>query len=75
MLAARGGPVATTSRDFKRYVGAQIGIFNPRGEKVGRVGRLRNREHLLVAATELANPTQRDSVARMARAGEIAPGV
>jgi len=35
--------------DSKRYVGAQIGIHNPRGEKVGSVGRLRNTEYLLVA--------------------------
>src|SRR3954454_11963327 len=35
--------------DSRRYVGAQIGIFNPSGERVGRVSHLRNREHLLVA--------------------------
>jgi adenine-specific DNA-methyltransferase len=35
--------------DTKRYVGAQIGIYNPRGEKVGRVSHLRNLEYLLVA--------------------------
>jgi adenine-specific DNA-methyltransferase len=31
-----------------RYVGAKIGIHNPKGEKVGTVGRLRNVEHLFV---------------------------
>ena len=35
--------------DSKRYVGAQIGIFNPAGEKVGRVSRLRNTEYVFVA--------------------------
>jgi adenine-specific DNA-methyltransferase len=35
--------------DSKRYVGAQIGIFNPSGEKVGTVSRLRNVEYLFVA--------------------------
>jgi adenine-specific DNA-methyltransferase len=35
--------------DSKRYVGAQIGIFNPAGEKVGQVSRLRNTEYLFVA--------------------------
>ena len=35
--------------DSKRYVGAQIGIFNPAGEKVGQVRRLRNVEHVFVA--------------------------
>jgi adenine-specific DNA-methyltransferase len=35
--------------DSKRYVGAQIGIHNPAGEKVGRVSRLRNVEYVFVA--------------------------
>jgi len=35
--------------DSKRYVGAQIGIFNPSGEKVGRIARLRNVEYVFVA--------------------------
>lgn len=47
-ILARRGPVRVVSRDYKRYVGAQIGIHNPRGERVGRVGRLRNVEHLFV---------------------------
>ena len=33
----------------RRYVGAQIGIFSPAGERVGRVGRLRNTEYLFIA--------------------------
>lgn len=41
--------VSTVTYDYKRYVGAQIGIYNPKGEKVGRVGHLRNREFLFVA--------------------------
>jgi adenine-specific DNA-methyltransferase len=40
--------------DFKRYVGAQIGIHNPAGVKVGSVSHLRNTEYLFVAGpTEL----------------------
>jgi adenine-specific DNA-methyltransferase len=35
--------------DSKRYVGAQIGIHNPRGERVGEVKRLRNLEYMFVA--------------------------
>ena len=35
--------------DSKRYVGAQIGIHNPAGEKVGQVSRLRNVEYVFVA--------------------------
>jgi adenine-specific DNA-methyltransferase len=52
MLAERaGGPdrITAIGHDYKRYVGAQIGIYNPRGEKVGSVGRLRNREYLYIA--------------------------
>ncbi|HET8614005.1 MAG TPA: DNA adenine methylase, partial [Actinomycetales bacterium] len=35
--------------DSKRYVGAQIGIYNPAGERVGTPARLRNQELLFVA--------------------------
>jgi adenine-specific DNA-methyltransferase len=35
--------------DSKRYVGAQIGIYNPSGDKVGQVSRLRNVEYVFVA--------------------------
>jgi adenine-specific DNA-methyltransferase len=42
--------VATIENDFKRYVGAQIGIYNPQGEKVGRVSHLRNKEYLYVVS-------------------------
>ena len=45
MLATRGR-VTTFAHDFKRYVGAQIGIHNLKGEKVGRVSHLRNTEFL-----------------------------
>ncbi len=44
------GDVDLTSYDFKRYVGAQIGIYNPRGERVGRVSHLRNQEHLFLVS-------------------------
>ncbi len=47
MLAERG-QVHTIAHDYKRYVGAQIGIYNPSGEKVGRVSHLRNTEYLYV---------------------------
>lgn len=46
------GRVTTIENDFKRYVGAQIGIHNPRGEKVGKVSHLRNKEYLYVVARE-----------------------
>jgi adenine-specific DNA-methyltransferase len=37
--------------DSKRYVGAQIGIHNPAGEKVGSVSHLRNTEYIFVAGS------------------------
>jgi adenine-specific DNA-methyltransferase len=44
--------VRSVAVDAKRYVGAQIGIHNPRGEKVGRVSHLRNTEVLFVAGPD-----------------------
>lgn len=46
------GKVTTIAYDFKRYVGAQIGIYNPSGEKVGKVSHLRNKEFLYVVSRE-----------------------
>lgn len=40
--------VTTIANDYPRYVGARIGIYNPRGQKVGKVGRLRNTEYVYV---------------------------
>ncbi|MWB97350.1 DNA adenine methylase [Agromyces seonyuensis] len=37
--------------DAKRYVGAQIGIHNQAGEKVGTVSHLRNTEYLFIAGS------------------------
>ncbi len=46
--------VQTLSFDSARYVGARIGIHNPRGERVGTVSRLRNLEYLIVAGSRAA---------------------
>lgn len=51
-LLAGVGYVAALSVDFKRYVGAQIGIHNPRGERVGTVSHLRNKETLFVVGPD-----------------------
>ncbi len=48
----RRGEVLVIESDYKRYVGARIGVFNPSGEKVGRVSHLRNREYLYVVSPE-----------------------
>jgi len=44
--------VQTFDFDFKRYVGAQIGIYNKEGKKVGKVDHLNNIEHIIVAGTQ-----------------------
>ncbi len=54
MLQSRG-EVLVIERDFKRYVGAQIGIHNPQGVKVGSVSHLRNTEYLFVVAPHRAD--------------------
>jgi adenine-specific DNA-methyltransferase len=51
LLAARG-TVQVLSLPFKRYVGAQIGIYNPSGVKTGKVSHLRNRELLFLVDCE-----------------------
>jgi adenine-specific DNA-methyltransferase len=53
MLRARG-EVLVLEHDFPRYVGARIGIYNPRGEKVGSVGHLRNTEYIFVVSDDPA---------------------
>jgi len=46
------GHVHALSFDSKRYVGAQIGIHSPSGEKVGTVSHLRNLEYVIVAGPQ-----------------------
>jgi adenine-specific DNA-methyltransferase len=48
-MCAVHGHVELLSFDSRRYVGAQIGIHNPQGERVGTVSHVRNREYLAVA--------------------------
>jgi hypothetical protein len=47
-LLSRRGEVFVIERDFKRYVGAQIGVYNPSGLKVGAVSHLSNKEYIFV---------------------------
>jgi adenine-specific DNA-methyltransferase len=42
--------VTTIESDYKRYVGAQIGIHDLQGKKVGKVSHLRNKEYLYVVS-------------------------
>jgi adenine-specific DNA-methyltransferase len=54
MLSGRG-EVQVIEIARPRYVGARIGIHNPKGEKVGAVGRLRNVEYLFVVSDGRVN--------------------
>ena len=47
-MCEKRGHVTVIEHDYKRYVGAQIGIHNPKGERVGKVSHLRNKEYLFV---------------------------
>ena len=53
MLEERG-PVTKVEMPHKRYVGHQIGIYNPDGVKVGTPGHARNRETLFLVRAEVS---------------------
>jgi adenine-specific DNA-methyltransferase len=53
-LLCERGHVGAIPVDFKRYVGAQIGIHSPAGERVGSVSHLRNTEWLFVCGPDRA---------------------
>jgi adenine-specific DNA-methyltransferase len=48
-MASGRGKVEVLAFDSRRYIGSQIGIFDPEGKKVGRAGKERNTEYLVVA--------------------------
>jgi len=50
-ILAERGAVHEVAVPFHRYVGAKIGIFNPRGEKVGAVSHTKNYEHIFLVDT------------------------
>lgn len=47
-LLSRRGPVQVIERNFRRYVGAQIGIHNLQGDVVGEVSHLTNKEYIYI---------------------------
>jgi adenine-specific DNA-methyltransferase len=47
-LLTTRGPVIEHAFDHRRYIGSQIGIFSPSGEKVGTPGKVKNKEHLFI---------------------------
>lgn len=72
-MASVKGAVEVLAFDSKRYVGAQIGIHNPAGKKVGRVGRIRNVEYLVVAGPPTVVSRMCDGYPRFPRR-EALPG-
>lgn len=46
------GKLTVVEMSHDRYVGAKIGIYNPSGAKVGKVGHLKNSEYLYVVTQE-----------------------
>lgn len=54
-LLSSKGHVAVFASEYRRYVGAQIGIHNPDGEKVGEVSHLDNKEFLFLVAEDRAD--------------------
>jgi adenine-specific DNA-methyltransferase len=51
-IAREKGYVVVLRHLYKRYVGAQIGIYNPKGEKVGKVSHLKNEELLFLISQD-----------------------
>jgi len=51
-LLSEQGHVLVIARDHDRYVGARIGIYNPDGDKVGRVSHVRNKEYLYLVGDD-----------------------
>jgi len=50
-LLGERGTVEVHEIDFRRYIGARIGIYNPDGKKVGKAGHLTNKEYLYLVRT------------------------
>lgn len=51
-IATRYEDAVALTFDYKRYVGAQIGIYNPQGEVSGKVSHLRNLEYIFVGCPQ-----------------------
>ena len=49
-ILQKRGEVLVIEKDYKRYVGAQIGVHSPKGIKVGEVSHLRNKEYIYIVS-------------------------
>lgn len=52
-LLSRRGEVFVLEKDFKRYIGAQIGVHSPSGERVGEVSHVRNKEYIFIVSRDV----------------------
>ena len=53
ILASRG-EVRVFEHDYRRYVGARIGIHDPKGRKVGKISHLKNKERIFLVSEDPA---------------------
>lgn len=63
LVASRFPDATALAFDYKRYVGAQIGIYSPQGQRVGKVSHLRNLEYVFVGGDRSTVSTIRDAFA------------
>jgi len=54
-LLMQKGHLQTIELDHKRYVGAQIGIYNPKGHRTGIASHLRNKEYIYIVSVHPLN--------------------
>ena len=67
-LLSEKGHLQTIELDYKRYVGAQIGIHNPEGDRTGVVSHLKNKEFIYIVSAKPLSPGRLDELQH--RAGE-----
>lgn len=69
-----GGTFRLVETAYPRYVGARIGIYNPQGEKVGRIGHLSNTEYLYIVRREAGSRRAGRTSRRAMTPAERSPG-
>lgn len=62
-LLSEKGHLQTIELDYKRYVGAQIGIHNPEGDRTGVVSHLRNKEYIYIVTAKPLKTVMMSSIA------------
>jgi adenine-specific DNA-methyltransferase len=67
------GHVEVLAFDSARYVGARIGIHDPKGRKVGAVSHLRNTEYVLVAGERARVRAMAEAVAAAGLGAAVGP--